>query len=133
MLGDRRAPVLHSRSTDPSARQRVSLSACCWREDRFAWSAPQSLEQRLADGLRCNIVEEYMRLHQNAHMRSARAVDGNLCLDAKLTVAIYPDHTRIDRAGRLPLASRQRNFYERNEIGERLGQSKVVNVLLQIR
>ncbi|CAG9230792.1 hypothetical protein BCAR13_610014 [Paraburkholderia caribensis] len=73
-----------------------------------------------------------MRLNQHADMRAARVIHGDLRLDAELPITVDPDDARVDRARGLPLAARQRNFDDGDQVRERLRQADVAHVLLQI-
>src|ERR1700712_3964832 len=82
-----------------------------------SWT-PSSLEQRFAERRGRDVIEENMGLHENAHVRAARAVHRDLRFDAELPVSVDPDEAWIDSTRCLSLTSRQRNLHYGNDVRE---------------
>src|SRR5262245_38543351 len=95
-----------------------------------------SIEQRLADALREEVVEEEVDLEQDAILASGGTVHRDDSFEPELHIAARPDHARVDRAGGGP-ASVQRFLHgdldERNQPVERFREAHVLHERLQVQ
>src|SRR5581483_3494386 len=94
-------------------------------------------EERAADAIRKQVVEEEMQLHHPADPMAGVAVHRNDGLKADLEILTRPDNAGLDRAGDLPVAAavkapRECELDQRDHPVERRLQPDVAYVMLQI-